>query len=57
MEISRADVALWVDERVVFVDYFATRVEHDHGDLDDSVVVEESGRLDIHDGDSFNTTK
>jgi hypothetical protein len=57
MDVSRTDVALWVDEGVVFVDYFAHCVEYDHGDLDDSVVVEESRCLDIDDGDPINTTK
>jgi hypothetical protein len=57
MDISRTDVALRVNERIVFVDYLASCVEHDHRDFDDSVMIEESCRLDIHDGDSIDPIK
>ena len=50
MQARRADVALWIDERVVLVDPFPRlRIERDGSDLDDAVVLAEAGGLAIDD--------
>ena len=50
VQARRADVALWIDERVVLVDPFPRlRIERDGSDFDDAIVLAEAGGLAVDD--------